>query len=271
MLRWPAIDRVFWLTDRKGRQVGVPTEKIAYVEIGTPDGGSPHRLRGLSRAGPPDDPAARPKAAVRHRQGRGRQDHRRGGARHCSRPTRASGRSCARSMPRATWRTSSSPAGPASTRREVSRNLFAMSMNTEESLKEYLSLQLKMPLLARIGPLARTFDFVANGRARGEGDPHRRQAARGRCASSTTTWWSSTRPPPATSSASWRRRRRSTSWCRSGLVRDQTGWMLDILGDPAQTGVVIVAAPEEMPVQRDDRARRPAPGRDRRRRWPPSS
>src|SRR5690606_7526588 len=33
-----------------------------------------------------------------------------------------------------------------------------------------------------------------------------------------------------------------------GLVRDQTGWMLDILGDPAQTGVVIVATPEEMPV-----------------------
>jgi anion-transporting ArsA/GET3 family ATPase len=33
-----------------------------------------------------------------------------------------------------------------------------------------------------------------------------------------------------------------------GLVRDQTGWMLEILGDPAQTGVVIVSAPEEMPV-----------------------
>lgn len=28
---------VFWLTDRKGRRVGVPTEKIAYVEIGTPE------------------------------------------------------------------------------------------------------------------------------------------------------------------------------------------------------------------------------------------
>ncbi len=27
--------KVFWLTDRKGRRVGVPTEKIAYVEIGT--------------------------------------------------------------------------------------------------------------------------------------------------------------------------------------------------------------------------------------------
>jgi hypothetical protein len=26
-----------WLTDRKGRQVGVNTEKVAYVEIGSPD------------------------------------------------------------------------------------------------------------------------------------------------------------------------------------------------------------------------------------------
>ena len=32
------------------------------------------------------------------------------------------------------------------------------------------------------------------------------------------------------------------------MVRDQTDWMIDILGDPDQTGVVIVAAPEEMPV-----------------------
>ena len=33
-----------------------------------------------------------------------------------------------------------------------------------------------------------------------------------------------------------------------GRVRDQTRWMDDILGDPAVTGAVIVAAPEEMPV-----------------------
>lgn len=26
-----------WLTDRRGRQVCVPTSKLAYVEIGTPD------------------------------------------------------------------------------------------------------------------------------------------------------------------------------------------------------------------------------------------
>jgi hypothetical protein len=33
-----------------------------------------------------------------------------------------------------------------------------------------------------------------------------------------------------------------------GLVREQTGWMLDLLGDPAVPAAVIVASPEEMPV-----------------------
>jgi anion-transporting ArsA/GET3 family ATPase len=35
---------------------------------------------------------------------------------------------------------------------------------------------------------------------------------------------------------------------RVGLVRDQTTWMLEMLRDPAVTGTVIVAVPEEMPV-----------------------
>ena len=33
---------VLWLTDRRGRQVGIPVEKIAYVEIGAP--GSDRRI-----------------------------------------------------------------------------------------------------------------------------------------------------------------------------------------------------------------------------------
>ncbi len=32
-----AAGTTLWLTDRKGRQFGVPTAKVAYVEIGTPD------------------------------------------------------------------------------------------------------------------------------------------------------------------------------------------------------------------------------------------
>ncbi len=33
---------VLWLTDRKGRQVGVPADKVAYVELGRPD--ADHRI-----------------------------------------------------------------------------------------------------------------------------------------------------------------------------------------------------------------------------------
>jgi len=29
-------DGVLWLTDRKGRRVGVPVAKVAYVEVGAP-------------------------------------------------------------------------------------------------------------------------------------------------------------------------------------------------------------------------------------------
>ena len=29
---------VLWITDKRGREVAVPAAKVAYVEIGTPDG-----------------------------------------------------------------------------------------------------------------------------------------------------------------------------------------------------------------------------------------
>src|SRR6187431_2764721 len=45
---------------------------------------------------------------------------------------------------------------------EVRSGLFAMQMNTEDSLREYLRLFVRIPFVARIGPLARTFDFVAD-------------------------------------------------------------------------------------------------------------
>jgi anion-transporting ArsA/GET3 family ATPase len=35
---------------------------------------------------------------------------------------------------------------------------------------------------------------------------------------------------------------------RVGLVRNQTDWMIDLLTDPATTGVVVVTVAEEMPV-----------------------
>ena len=131
--------------------------------------------------------------------------------------------------------------------REISPGLFVMTMHTEDSLKEYLRLQLKVPLIARLGPLARTFDFVAT-------------AAPG------------VKEVLTVGKFLWEVRERHydlvvvdavasghviaqlaapqgiRDMVKVGLVREQTGWLLELLGDPAVTGAVIVASPEEMPV-----------------------
>jgi anion-transporting ArsA/GET3 family ATPase len=138
--------------------------------------------------------------------------------------------------------------GPTSFKeRELQPNLWAMSMNTEESLKEYLSLQLKIPLVARIGPLARTFDFVANaapgvkeiltvGKFLWEvRERHYDLVVVDAVASGHIT--GQLAAPQAIQEL-----------VQVGMVRDQVGWMLEILGNPDLTGAVIVAAPEEMPV-----------------------
>jgi len=131
--------------------------------------------------------------------------------------------------------------------REIAPGLFAMSMHTEESLKEYLRLQLKIPLVARIGPLARTFDFVA------QAAPGVKEVlvigkflweVRERHYDLVVVDGAATGHAVAQLAAPEALR----EVVKVGLIRDQTGWMLDILGDPAKTGAVIVASPEEMPV-----------------------
>jgi anion-transporting ArsA/GET3 family ATPase len=131
--------------------------------------------------------------------------------------------------------------------REVDTNLFAMSMNTEDSLREYLKLFVRIPFVGRIGPLARTFDFVAD-------------AAPG------------VKEILAIGKLCYEVRERNydlvvvdaeatghiigqigaprviSELVQVGLVKDQTTWMLDILEDPARTGLVTVTTPEEMPV-----------------------
>lgn len=138
-------------------------------------------------------------------------------------------------------------AHPGFTPREVQPGLHVMAMNTEESLKEYLSLQLKIPLIARIGLLARTFDFLAN-------------AAPGVKEILTVgkLGWEVREkhydlvvvdaPTTGHIVGQLRAPQAINELLQVGRVRDQTGWLMDILGDPGQTGVVIVASPEEMPV-----------------------
>ena len=129
----------------------------------------------------------------------------------------------------------------------VAPGLHAMSMNTEDSLREYLRLFVKIPFIGRLGLLASTFDFVAD-------------AAPG------------VKEILAVGKLCWEVKERNydlvvvdaeasghvvsqigaprviADLVKVGLVRDQTQWMLDILEDSGRTGVVVTTTPEEMPV-----------------------
>lgn len=131
--------------------------------------------------------------------------------------------------------------------REIEPNLFAMAMNTEDALREYLRLFVKVPLLARIGPLARTFDFVA------DAAPGVKEIlAVGKLCYEVRERHYDIVVVDAEASghivAQIGAPRVIRDLVQVGLVRDQTGWMLDLLHDPAVTGVAVVTTPEEMPV-----------------------
>jgi anion-transporting ArsA/GET3 family ATPase len=131
--------------------------------------------------------------------------------------------------------------------RELEPGLFGMAMNTEDSLREYLRLFVKVPFLGRIGPLARTFDFVA------DAAPGVKEIlavgklcheVRERHYDLVVVDAEATGHIVAQVGAP----RVIRDLVKVGLVREQTEWMLDILQDPATTGVAIVTTPEEMPV-----------------------
>ena len=139
----------------------------------------------------------------------------------------------------------SSPAGFRP--REVQPGLFAMAMSTEESLQEYLRIHLRLPAVARIGPLARAFDFVATaapgvreiltvGKLAYEVRERHYDLVVTDAAASGHVVGQLAAPQAI------------DDLVRVGPVHNQTGWMLEILGDPAVTAVVVVTTPEEMPV-----------------------
>jgi anion-transporting ArsA/GET3 family ATPase len=150
-----------------------------------------------------------------------------------------------------TDRFESRPAG--FTPREVHPGVFAMSMDTEASLREYLKLNLKVPVMGRLGPLARVLDFVATAAPGvkevltiGKVCWEVREALEGRAdwdlvvvdASATGHVISQLGAPEAI-----------RELVAVGPVRSQTEWMTEILNDPALTALNVVATPEEMPVE----------------------
>ena len=131
--------------------------------------------------------------------------------------------------------------------RPVEPGLSAMAMNTEDALREYLRLFVRLPLVARIGPLARTFDFVA------DAAPGVKEIlAVGKICYEVRERTYDLVVVDAEASghivAQIGAPRVIGDLVQVGLVRDQTRWMLDILEDPEITAVVAVTTPEEMPV-----------------------
>lgn len=131
--------------------------------------------------------------------------------------------------------------------RSIAPDLWAMAMNTEDSLREYLRLFVRVPLLAKIGPLARTFDFVA------DAAPGVKEIlavgklcyeVRERHYDLVVVDAEATGHIVAQVGAP----KVIRDLVKVGLVRDQTDWMLELLQDPTTTGVAIVTTPEEMPV-----------------------
>jgi anion-transporting ArsA/GET3 family ATPase len=130
--------------------------------------------------------------------------------------------------------------------------LEAMAMDTEASLREYLRLNLRVPFPGRLGPMAKALDFVATAAPGvreiltvGKICWEVREALEGRAdwdlvvvdAAATGHIVAQLGAPQAIEEL-----------VQVGPIRSQTGWMSDILSNPATTAINVVVTPEEMPV-----------------------
>jgi anion-transporting ArsA/GET3 family ATPase len=135
---------------------------------------------------------------------------------------------------------------------EVFPGVFAMQMRTEASLREYLRLNLRVPVLGRLGPLAGALDFVATAAPGvkeiltvGKVCWEARESIEGRA-----DWDLIVVDAAATGHvvAQLDAPRAIRELVQAGPVRGQTEWMVDLLSDPEVTALNVVTSPEEMPV-----------------------
>jgi anion-transporting ArsA/GET3 family ATPase len=136
--------------------------------------------------------------------------------------------------------------------REVYPGVHVMAMRTEDSLKEYLRLNLRVPVLGRLGPLARVLEFVATAAPGvkeiltvGKVCWEVRESIERRA-----DWDLVVVDAAATGHIIGQldAPRAIQELVSVGMVREQTDWMVELLSDPVITALNVVATPEEMPV-----------------------
>ncbi|MFO7590098.1 MAG: ArsA family ATPase [Acidimicrobiia bacterium] len=135
---------------------------------------------------------------------------------------------------------------------EVYPGVHAMQMRTEASLREYLKLNLRVPVLGRLGPIAHMLEFVANAApgvkeilTTGKICWEVRESIEGRA-----DWDLVVVDAAATGHvvAQLDSPRAIRELVQVGPVRTQTEWMTELLADPSITALNVVTTPEEMPI-----------------------
>jgi anion-transporting ArsA/GET3 family ATPase len=136
--------------------------------------------------------------------------------------------------------------------REIHPGILAMAMDTEASLQEYLKLNLRVPVLGRVGPLAKALDFVASAAPGvkeiltiGKICWEVRESIEGRSDIDLVVVDASATGHIAAQLGAADAIRELVD---VGPVRAQTQWLSEMLADPAITAVNVVTTPEEMPV-----------------------
>ena len=119
--------------------------------------------------------------------------------------------------------------------------------DTEESLREYIRIYVRVPLVSRLGLLAQTLDFVA------DAAPGVKEIlAVGKVCYEVRADHFDLVVVDAESSGhvvdQLSTPRTIRSLVQFGLIREQTTWMVDMLGNADVTAAVVVATPEESPV-----------------------
>ena len=131
--------------------------------------------------------------------------------------------------------------------KEVRPGLHGMVIDRPAALDEYLRLQLGVPKVTRIGPIARAFDALASA-----APGIREIVTMGKVLyEARTNAWDlvvADAPPTGQIGSHLRAPRTVSELVGAGKVREQVRWMHDYTADPALTGLILVTLAEELPV-----------------------
>jgi anion-transporting ArsA/GET3 family ATPase len=131
--------------------------------------------------------------------------------------------------------------------REIRPGLHALAVHRPAALNEYLKVQLGVPRITRMGPLARAFDALAS-----TAPGIREVVTMGK-----VLWevrkdvWDlviADGPPLGQIGSHLRAPQTVTELVPVGKVREQADWMMDLLADASVSGMLLVTLAEELPT-----------------------